>query len=1072
LTVQKRFRLGISYVSLAVAGSLAAPAVQAGDAVISTAVTTPVATSRADGTSPGNLTISPTGSIKVGSGPAVTIDSNNTFTNDGTLEVTNESRALGILVTTSDGNGAARPITGNIFDSGAINLPSPAQASALWPEYVFNTGIDVSGAGPFNGSMTRTASSTLTVGGNGATGIAIATTMNGSLLNDGSIKVARQDSYGIKATGAILGSLNHGGLIEATGQEGIGVYAGGGVGGAITNRGSIITGALASGSGDTAVAAVRGGRALWVAGNAAGIYLEGNGVTKELEPTTTLPEGTPGDSLLSVRGSAEALYVGPGGLIPNRSITISALAGNANGASLVNRGNIAVESAVKITGAVRAVNITGSSVGGAITTTTLNGGFRNEGGDITAFGKDTTSQALRIGEYAAVPSLFNSGLIHAQGVDSGENASTGTSGAGGGDAYGVIIEANARLLELTNTGKIHGDSRGVVYNAYGIVDYSGTLTSVVNDGTISATRRGSGTAVALDLSRANNGVNVRNTGSFTGSLLFGATADTFTSTSGVILGNMNMGAGNDRVSLTNTTFTGSLDLGEGSHNVALNNTVMEGGILLGTGATANLEVSGGSIAIPTTSSLNITNGHIFGGTALNFNINALDETVGGIKAAGLLTIDARTTLNTTITGAVVDQFTVNLMEAGSLVLNADLAGLQPGSTVMYQRQIKLADANPNILQYQITRRTAAQLGLTPTLGAIYDNSVAGMGQDTEFSGVMAAFTEQAKFEAALAEMVPDTSDAARRVALSSRAQAEGALQRRMSGFLSNRNDPLGRFRSGFWLQALSRFGSGSGDGAGNIPGYSLFSAGVAAGVDATIDDQAIVGLSLGQTFGKAEEKDRNTGAVKLSTTSLDFYGRWNSDVGYVQGTLGYGFNSYNADRTVEFETVARGTGGSSPGYQWGATVDVGSHIVTGATVLTGYLRGAYNNIYRHAYSEDGGGPAVDLRYDSRSYTSIRAGGGVAATHRISFSASNALALTARADYAHEFNKTATSVEAQFIASGTKFTLMGLTPARNIIGGGVGAAWERRLSTVSLDYDADKAGSFLGHSLSLTYRQRF
>ena len=42
----------------------------------------------------------------------------------------------------------------------------------------------------------------------------------------------------------------------------------------------------------------------------------------------------------------------------------------------------------------------------------------------------------------------------------------------------------------------------------------------------------------------------------------------------------------------------------------------------------------------------------------------------------------------------------------------------------------------------------------------------------------------------------------------------------------------------------------------------------------------------------------------------------------------------------------------------------------------------------------------------------------------------------------------------------------------IIGGGVGAAWERRLSTVSLDYDADKAGSYLGHSLSLTYRQRF
>ncbi len=1068
MTVRTRFRLGISYVSLVVGGSLAATSVQAGDAVISTAQTSPAATSRADGVAPGNLTLAPEGSIKVGSGPAVTVDSSHSFTNHGTVEVTAESRALGLHVSTAVG-----AITGNVVDNGILNIPGPAQTSALWPEYVFNTGIEVSGANPFNGSITRGAGSTLTVGGNGATGIAILRTMNGSLTNDGTIKLGRQDSFGIKATGAISGGLSNGGAIEATGQEAIGIYAGGGVGGAIVNRGSISTGAPATtNAANEAVPAVRGGRALWVANDAGGIFLDGNGLTKQQETDSGVPDGAAADSLLSVRGSAEALFIGQGGLSGTQDIVIGRLAGNANGASVVSRGNIAVESAIKSTTPVRAVNITGTS---ASVRTTLEGGFRNEGGDITSFGRDSTAQAIRIGDYATVPSLFNSGLIHARGVDSGENAETGATGSGGGDAYAVIIEQGGRLPELINTGKIHADSRGFTQSAYGIVDYSGTLTSVVNDGNVIASVRGTGSAVALDLRNAAGGASLRNTGTFSGSMLFGAGADTVTSTGGIMLGNMSMGAGNDRVSLDSTTFTGTLDLGAGAHTVAFTNSTIEGALLLGEGATATVDINSSSVTIPTTSGVSFTYGHIRGGSTINFNINALEETVGGVKAAGNLVVDAGTTLKTTITGAVVDQFTVNLMEAGALTLGTDLAGLQPGSTVMYQREIKLADDNPNILQFQITRRTAAELGLSPTLGSIYDSSVAGLGLDSEFSGAMADFTDQAKFEAALAEMVPDTSDAARRVALTARSLSQSALSRRMSGFLSNRNDPLGRFRSGFWLQHLTSFGSGDGEGA--VPGYSLFSMGVAGGVDAEIGDQSIIGISFAQTFGSAEEKDRNTGAVKLSTSSLDFYSRMNTDFGYLQGTLGYGFNSYNNDRTVEIEVgdtgdVRRDTGGSSPGYQWGATVDAGSHLVAGSTILTAYLRGAYQNIYRHAYEESGGGPAVDLRYDSRSYTSIRAGGGAMAERRIQFSASNSLALNAHANYAHEFNRTTTSVRARFVAGETPFELQGLTPASNIVSGGVGAAWERRLSTVSVDYDAEKAGGFFGHTIALTYRQRF
>ncbi len=45
-------------------------------------------------------------------------------------------------------------------------------------------------------------------------------------------------------------------------------------------------------------------------------------------------------------------------------------------------------------------------------------------------------------------------------------------------------------------------------------------------------------------------------------------------------------------------------------------------------------------------------------------------------------------------------------------------------------------------------------------------------------------------------------------------------------------------------------------------------------------------------------------------------------------------------------------------------------------------------------------------------------------------------------------------------------------AANTVTGGVGLAWKQKFSTWSLDYDAQKAGGYFGHNLTLTYRARF
>lgn len=1053
---------------MAAAGVLPTLPAWAADAMISTARTTPIATSTADGASPGNITVTSEGSVRVATGPAVTLDSSHTVTNNGAIEVTQEANAVGVQIATG---GAGNTLTGSLADNGTISITGPAESSALWPTYVNNTGIQVSGAGIFNGSITRGAGSVLTVGGNGGTGIAVLSQMNGALTNGGVIRLGRQESFGIKTLSAISGDITNTGQIETTGQESIGIYAGGNVGGAIINRGTVLTGAPAStDSSGTAVAAVRGGQALWVAGNAGGIFLDGNALTKEQEEASGIPDGATPDSLLSVRGAAEAVLIGQGGTATPTNIVIGALAGDTNGASFVNRGNIATEATLRTTMA-RTINITGNTINGTAYQTTLTGAFRNEGGDITAQATDSPVEVIRIGENASVPLLYNSGRIYGRASDSNENATTGTAGGGGGNATGVVIAATGGLPELINDGRIGAEARGSVPNATTILDHSGTLSRVTNNGNLTAIRNGIGLATALDLRQNTSGITLNNAGTISGDMVFGSGADSVTSSAGIIVGNMTLGAGNDTVALSNTDTTSIINLGDGAHTVALTNSKLTGGILLGTG-TASLDASASTLTINAASEVQVTDAVFRNGSTLNFNISASSETAGGIKAAGSVVVENGTLLNTTLSGAVVEQFTVNLIEAQSLTVNADLAGLQPGSTVMYRRQIRLADDNANVLQYQITRRNATELGLSERLGTIYDNWVPALAQDTSFAGTMAAFTDQAEFENALEQLVPDTSDAARRVALNGRTLSQGAINRRLSGFARNRNEPMGRLRASWWLQQLTTFGSG--DGAGTVPGYSTLAIGLAGGVDAEWFEDSIIGLSISQTFGSAEEKGRAaTDSVKLSTTSFDLYTRFNTDVAYIQGTLGYGLNSYRQNRQVEVGTsVQRRTGGKSPGYQWGGRVDVGTQMNAGGTILTAYLRSSYFNIYRHAYEEGGGGPAVDLRYNSRSYTSIRGGGGVMAERRIQLGAASSLAFNLHADYAHEFDDEATAVTARFTGGTSTFTLQGLTPAANVVTGGAGVAWERRASVISLEYDAEKADGYLGHTVALTWRARF
>ncbi|MHB1207509.1 MAG: beta strand repeat-containing protein, partial [Rhodospirillaceae bacterium] len=443
----------------------------AADLTVSAARTTPAVTSNIDGTGPGNITVNSGGSIAVTSGAAVTLDSRNTVTNAGTLSNSGETFAIGARITTTAGD-----LTGGFTNSGAINVPGPSATSSAANTTVTDTGIQVDGTNIFHGSITQNTGATLTVGGNGSVGIGVNGRIDGSIVNNGGISMGGNAAWGISTTAALTGGITNSGTIAGLGQGTIGIYAGGGGGGAITNTGSITTG-TAAGTNVATNPLLIGGRALWVAGNAGGILLEGNGVTAAQGGTAN---GL-ADSALTVVGGPEALYVGPGGAAGYQNIAVGALAGDPGGASLLIRGNI-TSSALSAVASVRAVNITGVTLGGVDYHTTFAGAFNNAGGEITASGIDTPVNAIRIGELTTMPVFANSGAIVAVAKDSSEDATTGAAGFGGGDATGLLIDARGNLATFSNSGTLTAESHGPTQNAYGVQDNSGTLSSVTNAG--------------------------------------------------------------------------------------------------------------------------------------------------------------------------------------------------------------------------------------------------------------------------------------------------------------------------------------------------------------------------------------------------------------------------------------------------------------------------------------------------------------------------------------------------------------------------------------------------------------
>jgi uncharacterized protein with beta-barrel porin domain len=1064
--------LRTSFLTLLAAGTaLCAPMLVpklalAGPVTVTTTTTTALRTSTGDGQGPGNITVDGAGAINVSSGTPITVDSDNDVLINGQLRNDLTTNAVGLLINTNDANNVGRTITSTVTLGGLINLPGPDSSNTGAAN---NFGIRFSGNGTMTGNFTANSGSQISVGGRQSIGVGIDSIINGDARIGSAITASGGGSIGIRTTKRVNGAFTFSGTSSTAGQDSIGVLVGGGVGGAFTFSGTAATGTQAFfDSNGRRVDAVFGGPALWIASSVGqGVLLNGNQLTATQETVIAPPTGSPADSVVASEGSNfGAFRIGPSDAGVAGPINIGLISGTE---SVILRGRI--QSSTSTLGkAITAMAVTG---GGATQSTTLAGGILNSGGNIDAASIDAAAVGLDIGPFANVPYFYNTGEFVARATDSTENTLGATQGTKGGNATGIIVAAGSTFSTLINTGTFLADARGRTFNAVALQDNSGTLTYFENTGSYQATIAplSTGRTIAADLSRSTRNIDFRNSGTLTGDVIMGSGNDSFFSTAGTVRGNYSFGAGDESVTIRNTTFTGGIDLGTGNHLVVIEGaSKFSGGIARGAGTTT-LNVFNSDVAITGGRSIQTTTGRVAGTSTLDISIDGVNAARPLIEATGLFTIDPGVKLTTRLSGLVTQSSTVTVISAGQLQLGIPLAQLGTGSTsYIYGFQYRIAPANPNQLLLDVTRRTAAQLGMARNIGATYENALTALAADNELFGVIAANTTKAGFEGALSQLMPDSSDATLYAALRTQNLAYGVIRNRLSGIPRTTGRAAGTDYSSFWVQQLGSYGKR--DAEGEQPGYKMYSVGIATGFDTQFTPQLKGGMSLTQVWSLPDELNTADRPMRISTTQMDFYGRHQNGAAFTQGIFGAAYNAHRSQRRVVIDTVTREPKGKWKGWHLGGAVDTGAVIRMDQLRLTPYLRGSYIRTHENGYTETGGGNGVNLTTSGRNQDSMRAGAGLIAQRRFTVFQDVGVEAELRGDLARELSSDPANITARFASGGATFTSIGQSPDKNIFGLGASLGVRDIFTAFSIDSDAEKSGGFFGHTLSATFRFRF
>lgn len=699
---------------------------------ISSSTTEQVSTSSANNGQADDVTITDDGDISADTEDgfvAVTVDSSNDVTNDGTIEIEDSDSSTGILIHSG--------VTSTITNTGSIQLIEDYTREdedddddddgelAVGSDRV---GILLDAGGVLTGDIILESGSSITVEGNNSAAILLNSAIDGNFTHDGTVSVTGSDTTGILFGDDISGDIQLSGSVSVRGENALGVSIEGDVGGALTVESSILATGFVSTTATNYVAPFYvdedtdpvderldaddlydSGSALAIGGSLAnGLLINGaydDFVSDEDDDDDTKDTIEDFDEnrttgSVATYGSSPALLISPDwGDEADGDLTIGTVVETVRDTTdddddddttetlavfsyengLINRGGITANGK-NIGFDATALRISGSEDG--LYQTIISGGILSTG-SISATTYEADSVAVDLLSGAVIGSLANSGSISAYSATLNDNS-----------AIAISIGEGVGLSELTNSGSITSTVLGYSGQATAVLDISGQLETLTNSGTISASvtddgreDTGLGTAVAIDLSShaASDGVIITQYQETpVEDINDDDEIDEDDVTTPSIIGDIFMGAGDDTLRILAGSVTGDTDFAAGAGTLELSSSEYTGDILFS-----------GSSSTVSLSNSTLTGDLDFGSSGGTFALRNSSEFLGELSATtGVLAVsvsDSSLKL-TSDTTAQIESLTVS--DSSTLEFEIDA---QSGKTSAYLDVVGVASLGSNTL---------------------------------------------------------------------------------------------------------------------------------------------------------------------------------------------------------------------------------------------------------------------------------------------------------------------------------------------------------------------------------------
>ncbi|MBC3940840.1 autotransporter domain-containing protein [Sphingomonas albertensis] len=940
--------------------------------VIDTKRTDAVRTSTIKAGAPDNIRIAAAGSVTPTSGTAVTVDSVNSVTNEGTIQVTNADGSTGILANAGTGGGITNAAAGKIIVDESYVATDTDKDGDLDGPFAAGTGrTGIRTAGAYTGAIVN--SGAITVKGNDSAGIWLGGPLTGAFTHDGQTSVTGNGSTGVRIAD-VTGNVRLAGTIAAIGQGAVAARVDGDIAGALVVQGALgSTGyRYATAPADTtkldADDLLQGGSALVVAGNVSGgiifaIPPKDASTTDTDEDKDGLPDATEGSAAITSFGAAPAVQIGSA----TRAVAIGAIAGTGTGYGLIVDGGIAGSG---VYGGVEGNGLAIGGLGGAVT---IAGGI-GINGTVAAAANGASATALKLGSGASTPEIRNAGTISAAGGGTAASRSTA-----------VLIDTGASVATVRNSGTIKATAQAADGTAIGILDRSGTVTLVENSGGIGASGAlaTSERNVAVDLSANTTGTILRQTAVATGiaapamvgDVRFGTGNDLFDVADGTVTGTARFGSGNNRLVLSgDANFTGGAVFGAGNDALALagtsvfngaadfgggTDTLTLGGTSRFSGTLANAQglavaVAGGTLDI--TKAASIASLSVTGGGVLAVTLDKAGGTSTAIQVAGTAAFDKDSKLALKLTSVVDAEGRYTVLRAGTLTGAANLTATTTLLPFLYKGSI--ATGTGNELAVDVARKSSTELGLNRSQASAYDAIYKALGNDAKIGGAFLNITDGDAFRGSVRQMLPDHAGGTfEAVTMGSRATARVLA------------DPHGPFKDeGKWGYWVTQVAWGTSKSVADTAGYDISGWGVSAGAEYKTG-VGNFGTSLAYLNGQDADDGTNN---EVRSNQYELAGYWRGHWGGLQAnarvsgaTITFD-GSRNFNGAIGSEAVDRTTNGDWNGTLYAASGGLSYEAGKGKLIFRPVLAIDYYKLKEDGYSETGGGKAIDLVVQSRT----------------------------------------------------------------------------------------------------------